>query len=45
VFRAVEREAYDTALKHQVEHAKQSADAGDLDELFGRGDTWEVPPL
>jgi len=44
VFRAVEREAYDTALQHQVEHAKQSAGAGDLDELFGRGDTWEVPP-
>ncbi len=42
VFRAVSRSTYDEALVHQVEQAKAQLGPGDLDELFGRGDTWVV---
>jgi 2-oxoglutarate ferredoxin oxidoreductase subunit beta len=42
VFRAVQRTTYDEALNAQLAHAKDQSGAGDLDELFGRGDTWDV---
>ena len=42
VFRAVERTPYDQSLNEQIAKAK-SQGAADLDALFGRGDTWEVP--
>ena len=42
VFRAVDRTPYDEALNTQVAQAKQRAGAGDLDELFNRGDVWSV---
>ncbi|MBI1813412.1 MAG: 2-oxoacid:ferredoxin oxidoreductase subunit beta [Deltaproteobacteria bacterium] len=42
VFRAVSRPTYEEALVHQVEQAKAKLGPGDLDELFGRGDTWVV---
>jgi 2-oxoglutarate/2-oxoacid ferredoxin oxidoreductase subunit beta len=43
VFRAVERTTYDEAINQQLYHAKGQQGRGDLDELFGRGDTWDVP--
>ena len=42
VFRAVKRATYEAGLVHQVDQAKDTQGAGDLDELFGRGDTWVV---
>jgi 2-oxoglutarate ferredoxin oxidoreductase subunit beta len=42
VFRAIQRATYDQMLNDQVRQATQSRGAGDLDELFNRGDTWEV---
>jgi 2-oxoglutarate ferredoxin oxidoreductase subunit beta len=43
VFRAVERETYDAAINAQIQTAS-AGHGGDLDELFGRGDVWEVGP-
>ena len=43
VFRAVERTTYDEAINVQLERAKGQQGVGDLNELFARGDTWEVP--
>jgi 2-oxoglutarate ferredoxin oxidoreductase subunit beta len=43
VFRAVDRASYDDAINAQLAHAKAQSGAGDLDELFARGDTWDVP--
>ncbi|HVN84363.1 MAG TPA: 2-oxoacid:ferredoxin oxidoreductase subunit beta [Candidatus Binatia bacterium] len=42
VFRAVTRATYEEGLVQQVDHAKTKQGAGDLDELFNRGDTWVV---
>jgi 2-oxoglutarate ferredoxin oxidoreductase subunit beta len=42
VFRAVERSPYDAAINDQIATAKQRG-AGNLDELFSRGDVWDVP--
>ncbi|HUI27490.1 MAG TPA: 2-oxoacid:ferredoxin oxidoreductase subunit beta [Candidatus Kryptonia bacterium] len=42
VFRAVTRPTYEDGLVRQVEQAKAKQGPGDLDELFGRGDTWVV---
>jgi 2-oxoglutarate ferredoxin oxidoreductase subunit beta len=42
VFRAVERQPYDQAANAQIAKARQTQGAGDLDDLFSRGDTWEV---
>jgi 2-oxoglutarate ferredoxin oxidoreductase subunit beta len=43
VFRAIQRATYDHMLNEQVRHAMESRGSGNLDELFSRGDTWEVP--
>jgi 2-oxoglutarate ferredoxin oxidoreductase subunit beta len=43
VFRAVERTTYDEAINTQLAHAKEQQGVGDLNELFARGDTWDVP--
>jgi 2-oxoglutarate ferredoxin oxidoreductase subunit beta len=43
VFRAVEGVPYDQALNEQISEALSKRGAGNLDELFARGDTWEVP--
>jgi len=43
IFRAVERPSYDQAINRQLDEAKAKQGTGDLDELFGRGDTWDVP--
>ena len=43
IFRAVERTTYDTAINTQIAQSKGHQGVGDLDELFGRGDTLEVP--
>jgi len=43
VFRAVQRPTYDEAINVQLAQAKGQGGVGDLDELFGRGDTWVVP--
>jgi len=42
VFRAVQRLSYEEAINSQIEHARGRQGQGDLDELFNRGDTWEV---
>ncbi len=44
VFRAVQRQVYDEAINAQLRQAEERQGRGDLDELFSRGDTWEVPP-
>ena len=43
VFRGVQRTTYDEAINGQMEHAKSTQGVGDLNELFNRGDTWDVP--
>jgi 2-oxoglutarate ferredoxin oxidoreductase subunit beta len=43
IFRAVERTTYDAAINTQIVQSKGHQGIGDLDELFGRGDTWDVP--
>ncbi|MGH7787106.1 MAG: 2-oxoacid:ferredoxin oxidoreductase subunit beta [Candidatus Binatia bacterium] len=43
VIRAIDRTPYDEALNTQVAEAKQRHGEGDLDELFNRGDVWDVP--
>ena len=40
--RAATRPTYDEALSAQVAQAKATQGLGDLDALFGEGDTWEV---
>ena len=42
VFRAVNRDTYETVVGLQLEAARQRQGAGDLDALFSRGDTWSV---
>jgi 2-oxoglutarate ferredoxin oxidoreductase subunit beta len=42
VFRAVARATYDDLINEQIETARAKTGEGDLDELFARGDTWEV---
>jgi len=42
VLRATSRPTYDEALNAQVASATEKQGPGDLDELFARGDTWEV---
>lgn len=42
VFRAIQRPTYDHMLNDQVRQATDSHGAGDLDELFNRGDVWDV---
>lgn len=42
VFRAVDRPAYEDVARQQIVRATERQGAGDLDELFGRGDTWVV---
>jgi len=44
VFRAVQRPVYDEAINAQLRQAEERQGRGDLDELFSRGDTWDVPP-
>jgi 2-oxoglutarate ferredoxin oxidoreductase subunit beta len=41
VFRAVDRPSYDDLINDQIRGACEKGE-GNLDELFGRGDTWEV---
>ena len=43
VFRAVERTTYDAAINTQLTQSKGQQGVGDLNELFARGDTWNVP--
>ena len=43
VMRAATRPTYDEALHAQVAQAKTRQGPGDLDALFGQGDTWDVP--
>ncbi len=42
VFRATTRPTYDDMLLGQVDAVTKKLGKGDLDELFNRGDTWEV---
>jgi 2-oxoglutarate ferredoxin oxidoreductase subunit beta len=42
VFRAVERPTYDTMINAQVEQSREKAGEGELEKLFGGGDTWTV---
>ncbi len=42
VFRNVERPCYDAAAAKQIETSIERQGKGDLDEVFARGDTWEV---
>jgi len=42
VFRAVERQIYEQETSEQMRRAKEQRGPGNLDELFARGDTWEV---
>ena len=42
VFRSVDRPKYDELLNAQVEEARRTRGAGDLQKLFMSGDTWEV---
>jgi 2-oxoglutarate ferredoxin oxidoreductase subunit beta len=43
VVRAVQRTTYDEAINSQITQAKGQNGVGDLNELFERGDTWDVP--
>jgi 2-oxoglutarate ferredoxin oxidoreductase subunit beta len=43
IFRAVERTTYDAAINAQITQVREQQGVGDLDDLFGRGDTWTVP--
>jgi len=42
VFRAVKRPSYDAVANEQIRSAQEAKGEGQLDELFRRGDTWEV---
>jgi len=42
VFRAVQRPIYDEQLNAQLDTARQKDGPGDLDRLFGSGETWTV---
>jgi 2-oxoglutarate ferredoxin oxidoreductase subunit beta len=42
IFHAVQRTTYDEAINSQLAQAKGKQGVGDLDELFQRGDTWDV---
>jgi len=42
VFRAIDKPVYSQLLMEQV-HAAQAREAADLEALFRRGETWEVP--
>jgi 2-oxoglutarate ferredoxin oxidoreductase subunit beta len=43
IFRAVDRASYDQAINQQLDAVKAQQGPGNLDELFARGDTWDVP--
>ena len=42
VFRALEAPTYEAVLMNQIEEATRQKGKGNLNELFGAGDTWEV---
>ncbi|MFP6659511.1 MAG: 2-oxoacid:ferredoxin oxidoreductase subunit beta, partial [Pirellulales bacterium] len=42
VFRAVDRPRYDDEVQKQIDQAKETLGAGELDQLFASGDTWLV---
>jgi len=42
VFRAVQRSSYEEAINTQIEQSRGRQGEGNLDDLFNRGDTWEV---
>jgi 2-oxoglutarate ferredoxin oxidoreductase subunit beta len=42
VFRAVDAPKYDDELQRQVDDVTQKKGAGDLQNLFHSGDTWDV---
>ncbi|MEE3219514.1 MAG: 2-oxoacid:ferredoxin oxidoreductase subunit beta [Planctomycetota bacterium] len=42
VFRAVDRPRYDDEVQKQIDQAKETLGAGELDQLFTSGDTWLV---
>ena len=42
VFRCVERATYDSALNAQIDQAVSDRGAGQLDQLFRSGETWDV---
>jgi 2-oxoglutarate ferredoxin oxidoreductase subunit beta len=42
VFRAVQRETYDTLINSQIAQATAKGGPGDLDAVFSRGSTWTV---
>ena len=43
VFRAVEEETYEGAVHRQIQEARQSSRAVDLQTMLRSGDVWEVP--
>ena len=42
VFRAIEKPTYNEVVNQQIDDAVKQKGDGDLEELFNRGDTWEV---
>ncbi len=42
VLRAVERPTYEDLMGRQIDEARRSRGAGDLETLFNAGDTWQV---
>ena len=42
VFRAIDKPTYDEELNEQIDRAVESTGAGELQELFQSGDTWQV---
>ena len=42
VFRCIDRPTYNEAVEDQVTMAVKKEGEGDLEELFRKGDTWEV---
>ena len=43
VFRAIETETYDGAMNRQLREATARLGAGDVGQLLGEGETWDVP--
>jgi 2-oxoglutarate ferredoxin oxidoreductase subunit beta len=43
VFRSIERAVYDDLMAEQLESARETSGAGDLEALLHSGDTWVVP--
>ena len=42
VFRGVDRPKYDELINDQIDEARKTKGAGDLEKLFNAGDTWTV---